>query len=200
MARKLVFEYRGAESEFSFGKLDRRKLYGARKRVVMDREGEPCRRAELADDGSVVLQPGMTAQGYFDEGGEWIPHGQLVGLNPDGTPAPVIPSTLGKPQPLQGPVPPESVLDLRVMSVYMLDPDTLTDALAEALADGDIFQFSYSYRTDHRSQTGFLLSNDNGVFALIGDVAPPRWSELDAPMDALDDADDDDDDLDFEMF
>ncbi len=200
MARNLVFTFRGADSTFAFSKLDRAKLYGSRKRVVMDREGEPCRRAELADDGSIVLQPGMTAQGYFDARGFWYPSSQLVGLMPDGTPAPTVPSTLGVPQPLQGPVPPESVLDVRVQSVYMLDPEEMSDALAQALADGEIYQFGFSYRTDHREQIGLLLSNENGVFALIGEPAPPAWSTLNDTFDDIASDEDDDDELDFEMF
>lgn len=201
MARNLVFTFKSADSTFRFSKLERARLYGARKRIVMDREGEPCQRAELTDDGAIVLQQGMMAQGYFDDEGTWFPNNQLVGLEPDGSPAPVFPSTIGVPQPLQGPVPAESVLDARIQSVYMLDPEEMSDALAASLADGDIYQFPYSYRTDHRSQIGFLLSNDDGVFALIGDWAAPAWCELEAPIGDFDSDDDAlDDDLDFEMF
>lgn len=199
MARTLVFTFRGEDSTFDFARLDRARLYGARKRLVLDRDGEPCRRAELTDDGAYVLQPGMTAQGYFDDhDGAWIPNAQLVGLTEDGGAAPTYPSTLGVAQPLEGPMPPEALLDTRIQTTYMLDPEQLSDALAEALAAGEIFRFSFSYRTDHRSQVGFLVANDHGVFALIGNEAAPAWCELD---DVVGDDDGElDDELDFEMF
>lgn len=200
MARNIVLTYRGEDSTFGFSKLERSKLYGARRRVVLDREGEPCRRAELADDGSIVLQQGMMAQGYFDEDGVWYPNNQLIGLDEDGNPAPIFQSTLGQPQALQGPVPPETLLDARIQTVYMLDPEHLSDALAQALTDGLIFQFPFSYRTDHRSQVGFLLANEEGAFALIGEFAPPSWAELEDTIGEVVPDDDEEDELDFEMF
>lgn len=198
MARNLVLSYRGEDSKFGFARLDRSRLYGSRRRVVLDRDGEPCRRAELTDDGAFVLQPGMTAQGYFDRDMTWVPNSQLVGLEPDGSPAPNVPSTLDVAQPLVGPVPPETLLDTRIQSVYALEPETLSEPLAAALTDGAIFQFPFSYRTDHRIMTGFLVANDDGVFALVGHPARPEWSEL---ADVIGDDDGElDDDLDFEMF
>ena len=201
MARQIVVTYRGEDSAFDFVKLDRSKLYGSRRRVVVDRDGEPCRRAELTDDGATVIQPGMTAQAYFAPDGTWIPHSQLMGIDDEGTPAPTFPRTIGVPQPLKGPVPPETLLDCQIQSVHMLDPAQLSAALAEALDDGEMFQFAFGTRDDHHQHTGFLLSNEHGAFALIGAPAPAEWAELDDPVAGLSlDDDDDDDELDFEMF
>ena len=69
MARQIVVELDGIESSFDFAKLDRSKLYGTRKRVALDPDGQPCERADLTSDGAVLLRRGMTAQGYFDEAG-----------------------------------------------------------------------------------------------------------------------------------
>lgn len=202
MARTIVVTYRGEDSSFGFSKLDRSKLYGSRRRLVLDRDGEPCRRAELTEDGSAVIQTGMTAQGYFDEDNNWVPNSDLVGLDAEGSPAPIFPRTVGVPQPLKGPVPPEAILDCRVQSVYMLSASEMSEPLAEALIEGEMFEFPYGYRTDHHQQVGFLLANDEGVFALIGDRAAPQWCELASPVVdlMLDDDDGLDSDLDFEMF
>ena len=200
MARTIVVTYRGQDSHFSFSKLDRSKLYGSRRRLILDRDGEPCRRAELTEDGSAVIQAGMTAQGYFDDEHRWVPNSELVGLDAEGEPAPVYPRTVGVPQPLKGPVSPEDILDCRIRSVYMLSADDMSEALAEALVDGEMFEFPFGYRTDHHQQVGFLLGNDEGLFALIGDRAPPQWCELGDVIDDLGGEDDLESDLDFEMF
>ena len=94
MGRRIVVEFGGAVSRFDLKKVDRSKLYGKRQRVALDSRGEPCERAELMDDGSVLLRQGMTAQAYFDEDGRWIPKAELVGIAPDGSEAPKLPSTL----------------------------------------------------------------------------------------------------------
>lgn len=41
MARTIIVRYKGAEANFGFTKLDRAKLYGRRRRVVMDQQGLP---------------------------------------------------------------------------------------------------------------------------------------------------------------
>jgi hypothetical protein len=202
MARTIAVTYRGEDSSFDFLKLDRSKLYGSRRRLVLDRDGEPCRRAELTEDGFTLIQAGMTAQGYFDEDNRWVPTSELIGLDAEGMPAPRFPRTLGVPQLLRGPVQPEAVLDCRIQSVYVLSASDMSEALAEALMEGEIFEFPFGYRTDHHQQVGFLVANDEGVFALVGDPAPPQWCELAGPV--VDFVADEEaglgSDLDFEMF
>jgi hypothetical protein len=143
----------------------------------------------------------MTAQGYFDEDGRWVPNSKLIGLDAEGNAAAIFPRTIGVPQALKGPVPPETILDCRIQSVYLLSASEMSTPLAEALLEGEMFEFPYGYRTDHHQQVGFLLANDEGVFALVGDRAPPQWCELASPMlDLMADDDDLGSDLDFEMF
>ena len=201
MAKTIRVVLDGVETHFDFKKLDRAKLYGRRIRMLLDSDGEPCTRASLTMDGSTLVRAGMTAQGYFDEDGTWIPNGDLVGLSEDGHALDRIPSTLGEPQQLR-PCPASDVLDMRLQAVYMLDSEALDPALDEALRSGASFAFDFNYRPDFRSEQGFLVANEHGVFALVGTRTEPDWCELDQPALPIteDDSDDDSDDLDFDFF
>lgn len=199
MARPIVVRYQGHESRFDFEKLERSRLYGRRRRVPMDPQGRPCTRASLTGDGRLLIVSGMTAQGYFDAGGRWIPTSDLVGLDADGRPLPLKPSTLGEAQELRGPVSPQEVLDLPVTAVYLLNPQDLHPTLQEALAKGHIFGLPFNWRADFREEQAFLLQNDQGLFALVGQPAAPAWLAHEAPPVVAEDADEEGD-LDFEMF
>ena len=84
MAKPIVVNLGGNESRFSFSKLSRSKLYGKKRRVVLDPDGNPCAKAALTEDGSMLLKSGMTGQGYFDGGGRLHERGSLVGIDADG--------------------------------------------------------------------------------------------------------------------
>lgn len=202
MAKPIVVSFEGQESSFNISRLDRSKLYGQRRRIHLDPTGEQCQRAALTDDGSLLLVQGMTAQGYFDPEGHWVPNNTLVGMDPEGGTAEKIESTLGVAQDLEGPVPAQDLLDTQVLSVYTLEPEEIGDDLAERLAAGEIFRFPFAYRAGYNLDTGFLVGNDQGLFALIGRPRPSDWCALEQIVQPLldDDEDDLDDDLDFEMF
>ncbi|MBX3250199.1 MAG: hypothetical protein KF901_23675 [Myxococcales bacterium] len=202
MARQVIVSLGGAKSTFDIAKVDRSKLYGQRKRLHLDPEGRPCTRAALTEDGSTLIQSGMTAQGYFDSAGRWVPNKELVGLDAEGNPLPEVPSTLGVEQKLEGPVPPERVLDLRVLSVYALDPVEVDDALLASLRNGDVYALPFNYRADYRAEDALLLANDAGdAFALVGYLTDPAWRDPEERIPTFEaDDGDDDGDLDFEMF
>ena len=154
---------------------------------------------ELTTDGDLLVRQGMTAQGYVDPQGHPIATRDMVGLDPQGEPVERVDSTLGVAQALEGPVDPREVLDLRLASVYMLDPVDLPDALRDSLQGGDVYRFAFAYRSGFKQDTAFLVANDAGFFALIGQSTVTPWSELaQVPIDTFED--DDDDDLDFDMF
>jgi hypothetical protein len=190
----------GAESTFGFKAVDRAAIYGKRRRVALDRDGQPCTRASLLEDGSLLLRSGMTGQGYFLPDGTFLKQSELEGFDRSGNAVEKVPSTLGVPQPLDGPINPTEVLDLRVETIYALDPDSVSDVLTSRLQAGDLFRFTFNFRDDYRAETGVLLANENGVFALIGVPVCYEWSSLQVLVD-LPAADDesDDDDLDFEF-
>ena len=200
MARVISVMLDGVESTFAFRAVDRSALYGKRRRVPLDRGGQPCVRASLLEDGSLLLKSGMTGQGYFLADGSFMKQADLEGFDEAGGPLVKVPSTLGVPQPLRGPVDPTEVLDLRVETVYALDPDAVDDGLMEKLKAGSIYRFAFNFREDYRAETGMLLANDNGVFALIGVPVAYEWSSLQVMTDLPPADEDTDDDLDFEMF
>ncbi|HRI10241.1 MAG TPA: hypothetical protein PKW35_20615 [Nannocystaceae bacterium] len=200
MAKPIVVHFHGVESSFKLEKLDRAKLYGKRQRQVLDPAGQRCERAELTRDGALLIRSGMTAQGYFDAAGVWVPNRELVGLDTEGKPLAQQPATLGVVQPLTGPVPPEEALDLAVRSVYVLTPEGLDPKLAERLLAGEIFRFPFNYRADYHAETAFLVGNKAGFFALVGTPTEAPWSELEVVAQESFEEGGDDDDLDFEMF
>jgi hypothetical protein len=199
MARTIVVSLDGKESSFGFAKLDRKKLYASRKRIPLDNDGEPCQRASLTDDGSMLVASGMTGQAYFDGTGRWVQNSELVGVDAEGNTVDKQPSTLGTPQPLTE-VEPNALLDAAITTVYMLDTDEIDGALQSQLDDGKLFRFAFNMRADFHLETAYLLSNEHGTFVLLGDTYAVPWCTLDQPVMPLDDDDDDDDELDFEMF
>lgn len=200
MAKPIIVSLGGVESRFDHEKLDRAKLYGRRQRQVLDPGGSRCERAELTRDGTLLVRSGMTAQGYFDEQGTWIPSNKLVGLDAQGNPVKEVPSTLGEPQSLTGPVDPTEVLDLAVRSVYVLNPEGLDPKLEAELKAGKVYKFTFCYRGGFASETAFLVGNASGYFALVGTPSQTEWIELQTVIAETADDADDDEELDFEMF
>lgn len=202
MARQIVVQLGERPSSFGFKKVDRKKLYGSRKRIPLDPTGEPCTRAALTEDGALLIQGGMTAQGYFTEDGYWVPNKELVGLDAEGEPVDKRPSTLGEAQTLEGPLGPEALLDTKVHAVYALEPDEVDEALVAQLAEGALFRFPFSYRGDYSQDVAFLVQNAEGeLFALVGRSLDPEWRDPEERIPTFtEDEDDDDDELDFEMF
>lgn len=200
MARNIVVELDGEESSFDFKPVDRAALYGKRRRVALDRGGEPCSRASLTENGSILIKSGMTGQAYFDADGQAYKLSELVAYGPEGTELTKSPSTLGVAQQLRGPVDPSEVLDTRIGVVYALSPATIAPSLEAKLAAGSIFTFPFNYREDYRAESAFLVSNENGLFALIGVPVQYEWVSLELLAELPASDDDSEDELDFEMF
>ncbi|MDB0056744.1 hypothetical protein OAF87_04130 [Akkermansiaceae bacterium] len=198
MARSINVEWKGKESSFSFAKLDRSKLYGKKRRIPVDRDGHKCDLASIDVATGTLLRSGMTAQGYFSSAGEWIPNSELVGLDADGKEIEKVPSTLGVAQKAEQ-AKLEDLLDLRVDSVYALEPAEVDKDIAGELESGVVFTIPFNYRADYQSEHGYLLHNKQGFFLLVGQPVATEWVSFEnKPI-----ADDDiqaDDDLDFEMF
>lgn len=198
MARSINVEWKGKESSFSFAKLDRSKLYGKKRRIPVDQDGHKCDLASIDVATGTLLRSGMTAQGYFSSAGEWIPNSELVGLDADGKEVEKVPSTLGVAQKAEQ-AKLEDLLDLRVDSVYALEPAEVDKDIAGELESGVVFTIPFNYRADYQSEHGYLLHNKQGFFLLVGQPVATEWVSFEnKPI-----ADDDiqaDDDLDFEMF
>lgn len=198
MAKPIIVVLDGIESSFDHAKLERTKLYGSRRRVPLDLDGQGCVKSALTTDGLYLLQTGMTAQGYFDEAGRWLQKNQLVGIGEDGQALELKPSTLGAAQPLES-VAPSTVLDHAVDAVYALDPMTLDAALKQRLEAGEVFSFKFKYGADFRLDTAFLLHNSEGIFCLVGTPISPVWAEP-GKVSVLEDEEESADELNFDMF
>lgn len=201
MARPLLLSWAGEASAFDLARLDRTRLYGSRRRVVVDDAGAECARGLLSEDGSTLLPPGGTADVYLDEHFDVVERSDLTAVDAEGRPLEPVASTLGVEVELRGPVSPQRVLDFVTPVVYQLDPADLKPALAEALRRGEIFEGRFAYRDGFDEQTLFLLQNDAGAFALVGRPTGFDFIRPNSPPPAAA-ADDDDlfeDDLDFGM-
>ena len=69
MAKQVLVNHLGESMSFAPTRVDRAKIYGARKRIAVDVEGRNCTRASLTADGGQLLVSGMTAQAYFTNEG-----------------------------------------------------------------------------------------------------------------------------------
>ena len=200
MAREIVVKSNnGRVSRFQFQKIERSKLYGKRRRIPLDPNNEPCTRAQLAADGSILLRAGMLAQGYFQDDGKWIKQSQLQGMDGAGRPVEKEASTLGVEQELEAATP-EDLLDLDVTAIYALEKEDVDTELAKSLDAGDIYRFRFNYRADYHSEIGYLIANGSGIYCIAGNPIVAGWSELGQMIETEFEEDTMDDDLDFEMF
>jgi hypothetical protein len=199
MARALVVQHEGSELAFGLSRVERSKLYGTRRRVALDAQERPCSRAALTADGGTLLVSGMSAQGHFAPDGRWVARSEMVGLDAAGNVVDPTPSTLGEPQPLEGPVDPREILQLDLLSVYLLEPEASDSTLVTALKGGKVFRVPFNYATGLTRDTAFLTANDEGLFLLVGRPVEVPWAELTTVFvpDATDD--EETDDLDFDQ-
>jgi hypothetical protein len=199
MARPIAVTFNGAESSFSFTKVDREKLYGRKERVVVDELGEACVAAALTTDGAAIVPPGGTAHTYLDDAWDSVERSDLRAVDEGGAPLPLIPSTLGAPQALEGPVDPSRVLDHACTAVYELRPEAVAAELSDALDRGGVFEMRFNYRDDYASSPAFLLRSDQGVFLLVASPTGFGLLRRDEIQVAIDDAPDELEELDFGM-
>ena len=199
MAKPIIISKDKKDSIFQLKKIERKKLYGFRKRLAVDENNDECRRASLTEDGQVLIKSGMTSQGWFIEGGKQIESSEIGVIDEDNNELELVPSTLGVNQNLEGPLNPKELLDMTVTTVYSLLPDQISNDLESSLDKGEIWKFSFNFRADYRMETGVILKNDAGYFAIIGIPNQINMLSHNAPL-PEDDDDDDDDELDFEMF
>lgn len=199
MAKEIVVTLGGKQSSFSYRPVDRASLYGKRKRVLLDQNGEACTRASLLEDGSLLIKSGMTAQGYYLPDGRSYKLAELEGFDLSGKPIEKVPSTLGVPQELKE-VTPEEALNISQQSIYVLESTELDEDLKKALDEGKVFSFVFNYREDYVPSTALLVSNENGYFAIIGTPVEYEWVTFQAVVDLPQESEDSDEELDFEMF
>jgi len=199
MARSIVLNFDGEVSEFGITRLRRDKLYGRKKKIVVDETGVQCTMASLTRDGSTLLPSGAVSYLYMNDHFEVCERSDLTAVDAEGEALEKVDSTLGSEQPLEGPVAPQRVLDHTAKAVYELDPQDIGDKLVEALEDGGIFESRFNYRRGYDDNPLFLLKNDEGFFAIIGEEAAFEYLRPEEEIEPEEDEEDpfDDDDLDF---
>ena len=200
MAKTINLTYGAETAIFAYKPIDRAVLYGKRRRVAFDLNGKECAKASLLADGSLLIRSGMTAQGYFTEDETWVPQSELEAINLDGTKPELFPATVGE-NVVAEKVSAVEALSLRFDTTYSLEPEELPGGLKKELDSGSIFKFPFNPRADYQVETGILVSNENGYFALIGQEVEYQYSALSSVVSVVDEASSDSsDDLDFEMF
>ena len=200
MAKTINLTYGAETAIFAYKPIDRAVLYGKRRRVAIDLNGKECAKASLLSDGSLLIRSGMTAQGYFTEDETWVPQSELEAINLDGTKPELFPATVGE-NVVAEKVSAVEALSLRFDTTYSLEPEELPGGLKKELDSGSLFKFPFNPRADYQVETGILVSNENGYFALIGQEVEYQYSALSSVVSVVDEAaSDSSDDLDFEMF
>jgi hypothetical protein len=204
MARTIVVNWDGEISEFAISRVNRQKLYGRKRKVVVDEEGAPTETAYLTRDGSALLLKGSMASLYVNEDFDVTERSDLQAVDAEGNALEKVDSTLGVEQPLEGPVEPNRVLDHVAKAVYQLDVEALGDQLRKALEDGDIFETKFNYRKGFDWDPVFLLHNGEGFFAVVGEESTFDFLYKEQMPNLEEEEDDEDpfgeDDLDFSMF
>jgi hypothetical protein len=199
MAKTITLNLAGETVEFAFAKIDRDKLYGRKLRVVVDQDGNSCTSAYLSSDGAALVPSGSLAMLYVDDAADTVERSELQTVDDHGNPVPLIPSTLGVAQDLS-PATARDLLDHVAATVYRLESATVPAGLAAKLAAGKIFRFRFSYRDDYSDHPAFLIQNEAGIFAIIGDAHGFDFVRQAAVATATDENDEaGDDDLDFSM-
>lgn len=175
MAKPLVFQFGDKEYPLHLSKIDRSKLYGSKEVEVLDDNEELCELATLAEDGRTMIGKGGTGLGWLDADGRWCNKAELKPFNVDGDEIQPVKSSFNASIKLFETTTAEEYLQHNVRLVYSLSfegpsesPDSANDLaeLLEALQDGTIFKFPYSYRGGLEADTAFMLLNDEGELIL----------------------------------
>jgi len=177
MAKSVIVKCGKDTLSFAPSKVDRARIYGSRKRIAVDANGAGCSRASLTADGSQLLLSGMISQAYFTGNGRWVARSEMVGLDADGNKVETKPSTLGVPQDLEGPIDSNEILGLQVESIFYLEPEDCAESVLKALKSGSAYRFAFNYSAGLAVETAYLVANDEGVFALVGQPTVETWVE-----------------------
>ena len=199
MAKSIILNKNDSTSIFQLKKIERKKLYGYKKRLAVDENNNECKRGSLTEDGQILIKSGMTSQGWFIDGGKQIESDEIGAIDENNNELELIPSTLGINQDLEGPIDPKDLLDLSITNVYSIIPDQISDDLKSSLEKGEIWKFNFNFRSDYRMETAYILKNESGYFAIVG---IPFNIKMLIPNEAPPEDEDEDmnDEIDFEMF
>ena len=164
MARKLTFTIPSLKAKFTAAitKVDRAKLYGDSRIEAFDENGEKCEILSVAGDGQTLFGKGGIAFATMNQDGKFVDKSTLTAIDDDGEVIDPYESSFSGEIEIAEKTTVEDYLSHRVKSVYQLDDSEDPEALKEALADGSIYKFEFSYRKGIIVDTAFLLANEEG--------------------------------------
>ena len=198
MARELVLNLNKKKSHFQISKIDRKKLYGFKKRLYLDEKGKESSRANLEEETGIVFVSSDISSCYINYKGNFIEKKELEAIDDKGKKVTKQESTLGKDVKLES-TSVEEALNLKVNSVYHLEPKNFDKDLKSKLDKGEVFSFPFNYYSDFKLEDGIILKSEKNYFALIGRKTMCHWigehsDELPEEVEEFED-----NDLDFEM-
>ena len=198
MARELILNLNKNKSTFGISKIDRKKLYGFKKRLFLDEKGKECLKANLEEETGIVFVSSDISSSYLDHKGNFVEKKELEAINDEGKKVKKEDSTLGKDVDLIS-TSNEDALNLKVNSVYHLEPKDFDKDLKSQLDKGEVFSFPFNYYADFKLEDGILFKGEKDYFALIGRKTNCNWVG-EHSEDLLEEVEEfEDNDLDFEM-
>ena len=198
MAREILLNLNKKKSIFEISKIDRKKLYGFKKRMFLDEKNKECSKANLEEETGIVFVNSDISSCYLDHKGNYIEKSDLEAINENGKKVKKEDSTIGKEVNLNS-ITTEDALNLKVNSVYHLEPKEFDKNLKLKLDKGEVFSFPFNYYADFKLEDGIILKSEKEYFALIGRKTSCHWvgeNSDDLPEDV---EEFEDNDLDFEM-
>lgn len=179
MARPLVLSLDGEEFPVNLTKIDRDKLYGSVTVEAFDEDGDEVFLRVLAYDGKTIIDKGGTALATVTEQGDSIPRNRLIAVSSDGEELEPVPSSFSAPNLLERATV-EDYLSHTVKTVYFLEAaeEGELDHLRDALSDGRIYKFPFSYRGGLEYDGAFLIGNKEGIFMIVGQPAVLKFLKL----------------------
>ena len=196
MAREIILNLGNEQSIFEFDKIDRKDLYGYKKRFYFDQNNDVCKKGLLDLENGSLLKSGYLSSCYVNDEKNLINKDELSAENINDEKIETKPSTLGTAQQLND-ASAKDVLNTKIQSVYFLSPKEIGKELEKNISEGKIFHFSFNYFKDFHLEDAYLIKNEFGIFALIGDHTEASWSESKKIM--ITEINEVEDDLDFEM-
>ena len=198
MAREILLNLNKKKSIFEISKIDRKKLYGFKKRMFLDEKNKECSKANLEEETGIVFVNSDISSCYLDHKGNYIEKSDLEAINENGKKVKKEDSTISKEVNLNS-ITTEDALNLKVNSVYHLEPKEFDKNLKSKLDKGEVFSFPFNYYADFKLEDGIILKSEKEYFALIGRKTSCHWvgeNSDDLPEDV---EEFEDNDLDFEM-
>lgn len=201
MGRKIKFKIDGSMLESEMVKVDRTKLYGSSKRVVLDSNKDACSLSDLYE-GSVILPRGSVGQILLDDQGNSVSRSQLIGFSLNGDKVEKVPSLFSVLNECKK-VDLDVFLSSSIKSIYQLQIDSeVLDQWKLKFSNDEVYEFVFNYREDYEGDDAFIISKGSEFFIAVGNQN--EFEFLNLSNISIEDIDEEeveiDDELDFSMF